>query len=163
MSFSFLPSPNPLHENLSFYTIPIAWFIALSPRFYGAHKYSEATSGGDLDIRHPSGFSDEVAHDPQLKESTRNRIIRAEAAMDNGFEFIGLFAAAVCAGNIARLENRWLNGLSWGWVASRVVYNVLYVNNETKAVAKARAGVFMSGMGMVFALFVGAGNKLRQA
>lgn len=155
--------PHPLRENLSFYTIPVAWFVALSPRFYGARKYSEATEGGDLDIRNPRAFSDEVAEDSHLRESTRNRIIRAEAAMDNGFEFLGLFAAAVCAGNIARVENRWLNGLSWGWLASRVVYNVLYVNNETKALAKARAGVFMAGMGMIFTLFVQAGNKLRQA
>lgn len=155
--------PNPLRENLSFHAIPLAWFIALSPRFYGAHKYSEATDGGDLDIRNPRAFSDEVSEDTELKESTRNRIIRAEAAMDNGFEFLGLFAAGVCAGNIARLENRWLNGLSWGWLASRVVYNVLYVNNSTKSLAKARAGVFMAGMGMIFTLFVKAGNKLRHA
>lgn len=158
-----LTLPNPLRENLSFYTIPLAWVIALSPRFYGARKYSEATEGGDLDIRNPRAFSDEVAADDSLKESTRNRIMRAEAAMDNGFEFLGLFAAAVCAGNVARLENRWLNGLSWGWLGSRVVYNLIYVNNETKALAKARAGVYMAGMGMVFALFVQAGNKLRQS
>lgn len=158
-----LSLPNPLRENLSFYTIPLAWFIALSPRFYGARKYNEATDGGDLDIRNPRAFSDEVASDSHLKESTRNRIMRAEAAMDNGFEFIGLFAAAVCAGNIARVDNKWLNGLSWGWLGSRVVYNLIYVNNETKALAKARAGVFMAGMGMVFTLFVQAGNKLRQA
>lgn len=163
MSLSFPSLPNPLRENLSFYTIPVAWFIALSPRFYAAHKFGEATSGGDLDIRNPRAFSDEVARDSRLKDSTRNRIVRAEAAMDNGFEFIGIFAAAVCAGNVARLETKWLNGLSWGWLASRAVYNVLYVNNETKRLAKARAAVFMAGMGMVFTLFVKAGNKLRQA
>lgn len=116
-----------------------------------------------MDIRNPRAFSEDVRHDDSLGENTRDRIVRAEAAMDNGFEFIGLFAAAVCAGNIARLENRWLNGLSWGWLVSRVVYNVVYVNNETKGLAKARAGVYMSGMGMVFALFGMAGNKLRQA
>lgn len=89
MALNLSSLPNPLRENLSFYTIPLAWFIALSPRFYGARMYSEATDGGDLDIRNPRAFSDEVAQDPQLEKSTRNRIMRAEAAMDNGFEFIG--------------------------------------------------------------------------
>ena len=82
--------------------------------------------------------------------------------MANGFDNIGLFAAAVVAGNVAGLSPRVLNGLSLGYIVSRVVYTWVYIGNETKMLANARLVTFFSGMAMVFTLFIKAGNKLRR-
>ena len=156
--------PNLARDNFSLHAIPLAWFIALSPRFWGVTTYNQLTDG-DMDIRHPRTFTEEVNNDPnpKLDATSQERIGRAEAAMDNGFGNVPLFAAAICAGNMARLEPKWLNGLAFGYLASRVLYNYLYIYNDTKRMARGRAAVFMSGMGMIFALFVRAGEKLRRA
>ncbi|MGG6496847.1 UNVERIFIED_CONTAM: MAPEG family protein, partial [Bacteroidetes bacterium 56_B9] len=53
-----------------------------------------------------------------------------------GFENLGLFAAAVVAGNIVRLDNWTLNVLSGGYLLSRVAYNLIYINNTTDAMGE---------------------------
>ena len=87
-------------------------------------------------------------------------ILRAESAQANGFENISLFAAAVVAGNMARLSTSYLNGLSIAYVVSRAVYNVLYITNTSAGMAQARSAVFFAGVGCIMGLFIGAGNRL---
>jgi len=70
-----------------------------------------------------------------------------------------LFAAAVVAGNVAKVDSWWLNTLSFGYLGSRAVYNLLYINGA----GGARTAVFLSGIGMIFTLFIQAGNKVRNA
>lgn len=71
-----------------------------------------------------------------LPTATKDTIARAEGAQQNGFENIGLFAAAVVVGNVAKLDNSTLNTLSYGYLASRVVYNFLYINGTTDALGE---------------------------
>ena len=129
---------------------------------WGRVAYNRA-AGKDMDIRHPREFSKTAANESSLDAKTQRRIVRAEAAMANGFENIGLFAAAVVAGNAAKLSPKLLNGLSLGYIVSRLVYTWIYISNETKVLATGRALAFFSGMGMIFTLFTKAGNKLRNA
>jgi len=91
---------------------------------------------------------------------TKNRIFRAEGAQQNGFENVGLFAAAVVAGNMAGLSATTLNGLTYGYLGSRVLYNLIYINNESTGAANVRSVVFVGGIGMIMTLFVKAGNAL---
>lgn len=69
-----------------------------------------------------------------ILKATKAKIIRAEGAQQNGFENIGLFAAAVVIGNVAKLNNSTLNTLSGCYLLSRLAYNVLYITNTTDAV-----------------------------
>ena len=94
-----------------------------------------------------------------LDRETKLTIVRAEAAQQNGFENVGLFAAAVVAANYAKVDSWWLNALSFGYLGSRVGYNVLYLNG----VGGPRTAVFLGGVGMIFAMFIQAGNKVRNA
>ena len=73
----------------------------------------------------------------------KRRVIRAEAAHFNGLENIGLFAAAVTAGNFAGLDNQLLNYLSAGYLASRIVYNIVYIHGDTTQLAMARTGLVL--------------------
>lgn len=73
-----------------------------------------------------------------------------------------MFAAAVVAGNMAGLGASTLNTLSGGYLVSRVLYNLIYISNETPAAANTRSIVFVSGIGMIMTLFVKAGNALSQ-
>jgi len=147
-------------RNFSFYAVPAAWVVSLLPHIYATSLYDRSSSQ-KFDPRYPRGLTSKIASDQSLPQATKDRILRAEAAQQNGFENVGLFAAAVVAGNVAGVDNWWLNTLSGGYLASRVLYNVIYVNNETKGAASARTGVFLSGIFMIFQLYTMAGNRMR--
>lgn len=118
-----------------------------------------------------------LASDQTLDSATKGRIVRAESAQQNGFEStldfyqeivtsltlidIGLYAAAIVAANHAGVDNWTLNALSGAYVVSRAAYNLIYVNNETDALANARTASFLTGIGLIFTLFIKAGNAVR--
>jgi uncharacterized MAPEG superfamily protein len=146
--------------NISLYTLPISWILCLLPRFYAAHLYVSSTAK-PLDMLLPRALAARASADPALQHATRDRIVRAEAAQANGLENVGYFAAAVVAGNMAGLSKSVVNCLSVGYLISRGLYSWLYVVGDTKKMAIARTGVFFSGQGLIFALFIMAGNKMR--
>lgn len=86
-------------RNLSFYAVPAAWFISIAPRFYASYLYRKTTKRA-FPNKCPRTFVSEIAAEQGIDAATRGRIIRAECAQANGFENIGLFAAAVVAGNL---------------------------------------------------------------
>ncbi|KAF2167712.1 hypothetical protein M409DRAFT_53689 [Zasmidium cellare ATCC 36951] len=129
------------------------------PREHSKSLYKKATNK-DFDNRHPRAFLTAVENDQALDSATRARILRAEAACYNGFENFGPFCAALAAGNAARLDPIWLNGLSLAYLASRAVYTYVYINNETQLLAGLRGGSYIGGLVMLFTMFIKAGNKL---
>lgn len=62
---------------------------------------------------------------------------------------------------VAKVDNWTLNALSGGYIVSRVAYNLLYVNNESDSLAAARTATFLSGVGVIFTLFIKSGNAMR--
>lgn len=50
--------------------------------------------------------------------------LRTEAAQQNIFENLGLYAAAIVAGNVAGLPVRHMNKIALGYLVSRLVYVV---------------------------------------
>jgi uncharacterized MAPEG superfamily protein len=74
--------------------------------------------------------------------------------MANGLDNIGLFAAAVVAGNAAHLPTQLLNTLSVAYVVSRVIFSVAYVQNMPKT----RVAAFFGGLGCCFGLLLKAGK-----
>ncbi|KAK4541184.1 hypothetical protein LTR36_008258 [Oleoguttula mirabilis] len=154
--------PNLARDNISLYTIPIAWIVAIMPRFYALSTYTAATNKSNKPIAlQPRDFSKIAADEQGLDNKTRQRIIRAEAAQANGFENLGLFAAAVAAGNAAGLEASTLNGVAIAYIVSRVVYNHVYIYNDLLP-SQARTATFFVGVGCCMALFVQAGNKTKR-
>lgn len=146
-------------RNFSLYTIPAMWVVSFAPHFYAARLYESATKKS-FPITAPRTLITKLDADQSLDNATKSKIIRAEGAQSNGFENIGIFAAAVVAGNVANVDNWWLNTLSMGYLASRVVYNLIYLNNESERAGHTRSVVFVSGIGMIFTLFIKAGNKM---
>ncbi|KAK3110073.1 hypothetical protein LTR53_016012, partial [Teratosphaeriaceae sp. CCFEE 6253] len=78
------------------------------------------------------------------------------AAIANSFENLGLFAAAVTAGNAAGLAPGTMNGLSLGYVAVRFAYNHIYIFNDVVPPI-ARTLSYFAGVGCCMAMFVQAG------
>jgi uncharacterized MAPEG superfamily protein len=146
--------------NISLYTLPLSWILCLAPRLYAAYLYTTTTSK-PIDLLLPRALAARATADTTLTTSERDRIVRAEAAQANGLENVGLFAAAVVAGNVAGLSKVALNSLSLAYLASRALYSWLYVVGDKKGWALARTGVFFAGQGVLFSLFVLAGNRMR--
>ena len=147
-------------RNLSYYTVPAAWLLAITPHAYAGILYMARSSQRKaFDMTKPRVMLKMLDEDQSIDSSTKNAIIRAEGAHSNGMENLGLFAAGVVAANVAGVETGWLNTLSWGYIGSRVVYTVVYLFNTTPALATVRSGVFFIGVGLCLSLFVSAGNK----
>ncbi|ESZ95214.1 hypothetical protein SBOR_4393 [Sclerotinia borealis F-4128] len=142
-------------RNFSLYGIPAAWLISHCPHLYAA------TATKCFDNRFPRDFPQRLEADQSIDQAKRNRVRRAHAAGSNGYENLGLFAAAVVAGNVAGLSHYTLNALTGGYLISRVVYNFIYVNNTTEGAAATRSVVFLAGIGHIFTLFIKSGNVLR--
>lgn len=95
-----------------------------------------------------------------MSASQFGRYQRAEAAQQNGFDNLPFFAAAVLAGQVARLPSSTLNTASFFYLATRVVYNLLYINTEQLSASNARSVVYLAGIFTCFTLFVKSGNAL---
>lgn len=95
--------PDLTKDNVSFYAIPAMWAVSITPRLYSSWLYQKNTNTM-MDMRAPREFSKTASNDSRLHSDIKGRICRAEAAQANGFENIGLFAAAVVAGNVAKLS-----------------------------------------------------------
>jgi uncharacterized MAPEG superfamily protein len=146
-------------RNFSYYTIPAAWVLSIAPHVYATSLHDSKSPETKFDNCSPRTLVPSLDRNQSLDSETKQTIIRAEAAQQNGFENIGLFAAAVVAANAAKVDSWWLNTLSFGYLGSRVVYNVLYIGGANGA----RTAVFLGGVGMIFTLFIQAGNKVRNA
>ena len=88
-------------------------------------------------------------------------MLRAKAASENGFETLGLFAAAVVAANQAGLDNRYLNTMTIGYVLSRLAYNWVYIYLcENRKLSGIRSLIWGIGVGFIVILFFKAGNAM---
>lgn len=75
---------------------------------------------------------------------------RAVAAMNNGYEGFPLFAAAVIIAHLLQGANETANLLAMGYIASRIVYGVLYI----AGLGTLRSLVWIAGLACVIGLFV---------
>ena len=130
-----------------------AGLLSIAPHFYAA-------SLGKFDNKSPRTYVKDSSEDQSIDKATKAKITRAEAAQQNGFENIGLFAAAVVIGNVAKLDNQTLNTLSAAYLASRIVYNFAYINGTTDAIATLRSVSYLVGVGCIWTSFIKAGNLL---
>ncbi|KAK5636748.1 hypothetical protein RRF57_012460 [Xylaria bambusicola] len=125
--FKIIPINSDIFDNMAslalFAEKNISYFTALWPRSQSAFKEPGKTY---FDHAHPRTFASRLEKS-DLDKDTVAQILRAEAACANGLEGLPIFAAAVIAGNSAGLSPLTLNALSVGYIASRIVYNYVYI------------------------------------
>lgn len=116
---------------------------------------------GKFDNKNPRTYTRETEGDQSIDKATKAKIVRAEGAQQNGFENLGLFAAAVVIGNVAKLDNSTLNTLAFGYLASRVAFNGLYIYGTTDMLSNVRSMSFLVGVGIIWTFFIKSGNVLK--
>mmetsp|Transcript_19947 Transcript_19947/g.50949 ORF Transcript_19947/g.50949 Transcript_19947/m.50949 type:complete len:144 (-) Transcript_19947:135-566(-) len=78
--------------------------------------------------------------------------LRCLAAHQNGLEAFASFSAAVLAAKAAGLPTDVTDPICMGFLALRVVYNVLYMTNTNEATAGLRSLSWFGGMGATLTL-----------
>jgi len=153
--------PNLAHDNLSFYTIPLAFVVALAPRVFIANASKAATNkpASDKAKSPPSSSDQTVSDDSAVDSKTKARISRAGAAMNNSLQNLGIFAAAVTAGNAAGVGAGRMNALSMGYVGVRFAYNHIYIFQDLLPPVT-RTAAYMTGVMLCMAMFVQAGMTM---
>ena len=90
-------------------------------------------------------------HAPRARmDSLPPRRQRAYWAQLNGFEAFPAFAAAVIVAHIAGAVPSWIDALAVTFVASRVIYTLLYIHDRPTA----RSVVWLAGLACVVGLFL---------
>lgn len=118
--------------NISYYTVPAAWFLCLAPHVYAITLYDKASTAEKFDRVNPRTLLSAPKANRMIDSSTKQRIARAEGAQLNGFENLGFFAGSVVAANAAGVNVRWLNALSMIYLFSRALYAVLYIKGVSR-------------------------------
>ncbi|WVW84216.1 hypothetical protein I302_106246 [Kwoniella bestiolae CBS 10118] len=150
-----------LTNNFSLYAVPAAWVVAMVPHFYAISLYNseKAPGSADWDNRAPKKNIANIK-EGKLSPEAQGKFLRAEAAQENAFQNLPLFAAAILAGNFAKLSPSTLNTTAAVYIVSRIAYTLVYINNTTAFAANLRSVTFLTGIATWMSLFVRAGNKL---
>ncbi|KAM0750642.1 hypothetical protein T439DRAFT_325699 [Meredithblackwellia eburnea MCA 4105] len=148
-------------SNYSLYSVPAAWMLCIFPHWYAI---SLTASSKDLPNFKNSCPREFIAKCRALEKQSPvvARYLRAEAASQNGFENIGLWAAAVAIGNAAGIPSSTLNIISGTYLVSRALYNVLYISTTTEQKSALRTLVFGSGVLCIWFNFIKAGLILNK-
>ncbi|GAA5914379.1 MAPEG family protein [Sporobolomyces salmoneus] len=144
--------------NYSFYAVPAMWVLSITPHFYGAlYLTSKSHDLPKFDNVSPRDFLRKVQNQ-EKQSAVVQKYLRAEAAQQNSFEQWGIFASAVVVGNMARLPTKYMNLFAGGYLLSRALYNILYINTTSKVWSNLRSVVYVGGVAFIAATFIKAGN-----
>ncbi|KAJ9136750.1 hypothetical protein NKR23_g9632 [Pleurostoma richardsiae] len=139
---------------LSFYSVPVAFLLIMVP-----HSYATSLAGKAYDLANPRMIEEFAAKDEKIDKVTLRRIRRANAAQDNGFESLGMYAGGIVAANAAGVLPATVNSLALAYLAVRVVYNFVYVIlQDNRKFAPLRSLMWITSVGIMFALWIKAGN-----
>ena len=90
------------------------------------------------------------------------RILRAEACHTNAIETIGLYAAAVVAGNTSGLPASTMNTLTVAYIASRCLFTLTYIwLQEDRRFAYLRSLSWLAGIVLIMTMFVKSGSRIQ--
>ncbi|KAI0779161.1 hypothetical protein BC629DRAFT_594223 [Irpex lacteus] len=150
-----------LDSALSLYSIPLVWVTAFYPVTLKTGILSSSPVGyNNLQPRQ----NVERARSPSgLDKATADLVSRYEGAHLNGMENLPLWLAAILAGHFAGLSHRTLNYFSAAYISTRVLYNYVYVNQQTVAQSWARSALYFAGLSMPLTILVKSANRLHSA
>ncbi|KAK5990300.1 hypothetical protein PT974_08567 [Cladobotryum mycophilum] len=145
-----------LSRNLSLFTVPAAFIMCMVPNVWAISLAGEA-----YDVANPRAMKDTVKADSTVEKVISQKITRAKNASDNGFETLGLYAAAVVAANHAGVETQMLNILTLGYILTRILYVYAYVQlGENRNLAPLRSLFWTVGSILTLTLYIKAGLQL---
>ncbi|EEH36429.1 hypothetical protein PAAG_06847 [Paracoccidioides lutzii Pb01] len=145
-------------DNWSIHSIAGAFMVGLVPHGYYVLKL--ASIGKLSNILPRDHFSSLKGRIPT---ETWSKLCRAQGAHLNAMEGLPLFAAAMIAGNVAKLPASDLNTIAAEYIGARVIYTALYMGVKSEAVSYLRTGVWAWSVGLPLWGLIKAGRALAAA
>ncbi|KAF7763633.1 hypothetical protein Agabi119p4_8170 [Agaricus bisporus var. burnettii] len=142
---------------LSLYSIPVVWFTAFYP---GTLKFLNISNTIGYNNVAPRGNVAKVAENKDVSPALAARIQRMEGAHYNGVENFPLWTAAVLMGNMAGLDHAYLNKMSLIFIATRVLYNQIYINQTNSFTSYIRTFTFLGSISIPLTIMIKAANKM---
>ncbi|KAF2643029.1 hypothetical protein P280DRAFT_421509 [Massarina eburnea CBS 473.64] len=146
-------------SNYSLHAIPVFWVLTLLPHAYAVNIIKKANNG-KWDNVNARGANAATTYQKTAPAEVYARFERAEAAHKNGFENAPLFIGAMLAGNLAGLSTETMNFAAGGFLLSRVVYTLLYINVTRQKYSYLRSLVWWIGSVLWIRIYWKAGNAL---
>ncbi|TPX10818.1 uncharacterized protein E0L32_008207 [Thyridium curvatum] len=137
---------------LAYYSVPAALVLAGIPV-----GIASSLAGKNHDHNYPRRTVEKSAKDAHLSQEVKDKIERAKAANANACETLGYYAAAVVAAVTAGVATRTVNLHCAAYLASRVLYNVAYIQLGN---GHLRGAVWITGIGIMTSLWIKAAGAL---
>ncbi|KAF2457473.1 hypothetical protein BDY21DRAFT_343968 [Lineolata rhizophorae] len=131
--------------NYSFFGIPVSYGVAMLPRLYSMLMIKRAANNRWNNVN-PRGVDTVEKIKQRVPPDVFARYERTVAAHQNGLESFPLVTTAIILGNWAQLPAAELNTFVAGYIASRIVYCLLYINTTRGKLSFIRSGTFIAGM-----------------
>ncbi|KAK8864649.1 hypothetical protein IAR55_001899 [Kwoniella newhampshirensis] len=150
-----------LNYNYSFWAVPATWFLGMAPIWWALGQARRAGPETEYNNADPKGSWERVEKSEKLDDRLRGRILRASAAANNTHVNLGFMAAAILAGNAARLPVSTLNNSALGLVIARTVFTFCYILVEKRKYSYLRSMAYMAGSIICMRLFILAGREFQ--
>ncbi|KXL43059.1 MAG: hypothetical protein FE78DRAFT_153129, partial [Acidomyces sp. 'richmondensis'] len=89
-----------------------------------------------------------------------SHLARVRGSHLNSMEIFPLFAAAMIAGNMAKLPPQDLNATAFSFIGARIVYIALYTTVSNDVIALTRTGAYAWSIGIPLISLWHAGQKI---
>jgi uncharacterized MAPEG superfamily protein len=145
-------------HNYSLYSIPAYYVLAMLPHIYSAITVSRNKQNWDIASPRSEKFS--ALLKKTLPPDALGKYERARAAHNNMLsENMAFFVGAVLAGNMAGLNAGFMNNITAGYLASRVVYLICYIYIRRQRYAVMRTVAFNVGCAILMWVYVKAAGS----
>ncbi|KWU44290.1 hypothetical protein RHOSPDRAFT_18167 [Rhodotorula sp. JG-1b] len=169
--------------NYSLLSVPAVWLLGIGTHWSAIYLSSVSREIPKFDNVSPRQYVAEVAKLTKTSKDAR-QLCRTEAAQQNIFENIGLYAAAIVAGNVARLGTSHMNKIALGYLVSRFLYvvrgllqpsssvltsycvataQVLYIRTDRIKATPLRSVAYLTSVILSLGTFVRAGLAFNRA
>ncbi|OOQ91194.1 hypothetical protein PEBR_01350 [Penicillium brasilianum] len=126
-------------NNYSIHSIVAAYGLGIAPHGYYIVKMMANSKGQSSNILPRENLYNLKGRIPG---QVWDKLARARGAHLNAMEGIPMFAAAMLAGNLAKLPAKDLNWLAFDYLSARVLYTMAYMGVKSEAASYLRTGLW---------------------
>ncbi|KAJ3574433.1 hypothetical protein NP233_g1759 [Leucocoprinus birnbaumii] len=144
-------------SSLSLYSIPVVWFTALYPNLLKFRLIDRSIGYNNVQPR--SNVAHATEHQ-NIPPQVAAKIQRMEGAHLNGNEAFPLWTSAIIVANIANLDHGFINTVALAYIATRILFNQVYINHESSSASWIRTAIFFVSVSMPMTLLVKGANKI---
>ena len=148
--------------NLSWAGAPLSLLLAALPHWYTIYlAESNKVQGGWSNVNPRFWVQRLIAKSNTTKLTPLElKILRGQSCQANAFENAPLFVASIIWANYTGLDVETINNFVVGWLVSRAIYTVFYVQISGKANSFARTAVFQVGIIWIISIWLKGAFKI---